>query len=63
MISKTVDCRAMIPGEKLEKKKRKENTQIYRGSANCPRLWEQGRRLLLYHKLELHKRVFILTLG
>ena len=28
IISKTVDCHATILGEKLEKKKRKENIQI-----------------------------------
>ena len=28
ILSKIVDCRATIPGEKLEKKKKKKNIQI-----------------------------------
>ena len=57
----SVDFCAMILSEKI-REKRKENTYIQHGPADCLRPWEQGRRLSLYVKLGLHKRVLILTL-
>ena len=54
--SRIVDFHGMIPRKIREKRKRKEKHIDYLY------LREQGRRLLVYLKLGLYKREFILTL-